>query len=313
MRSFLLGIAVTIGALALAAWACVAAGFAPINADAPPSSIERWAARTAVITGVQRQMTRGENPVSGDASLMDGIHVYHETCEVCHGDSSGTTSAVARGLYQRPPQFARDGVENLPFAYTSWVIRHGIRLTGMPAFSPALRETQIDNVALFLKRMNALTPNEEFAWRGAPMRAQLSELHRVIGGSRACVYLPQPRARPHRFISEASVTPDGVFVIEQFYNRGISEVSVLGFDSAHHRFIRTKISKDGSADIAIAHGLEAGAWAWTTIGVSTPSDVVTTVSPRADGSYAFRATNDPGAGECGPSTNSSYGWRFKGV
>ena len=38
------------------------------------------------------------------------------------------------GLYQKPPQLAKDGVEDDPDGVTYWKIAHGIRLTGMPAF-----------------------------------------------------------------------------------------------------------------------------------------------------------------------------------
>ena len=61
------------------------------------------------------------------------------------------------------------------------------------------------------------------------------------------------------------MTPDSTFdIIEQYYNRGISR-GLLGFDAAHRAGLsRTKVSKDGSTDIAVAPAETYGAWTWST-------------------------------------------------
>ena len=131
MRWFLAGVATTVLLIAFASWAYIASGSMPVNADATPSPIERWVARTAVIASVRRQSEHGkspESPAASEADLLEGIHVYMQRCEACHGDASGTPSAIARGLYQHPPQFAKKGTEDLPYGYATWVIQHGIRL-----------------------------------------------------------------------------------------------------------------------------------------------------------------------------------------
>ncbi len=199
MRFFVFALVTWLLALSFIAWIAIVAGIIPINADSMPPAVERWAARTAVIAGVERRMTRGKNPASGDAAVLDGVRVYRNDCEACHGDTSGVAQPFAKGLYQKPPQFAKNGIEQLPYAYTSWVIRHGIRFTGMPAFAPSLSERQIDDVALFLQKMKHLTANERFAWSGAPMRTELRATYEMIGGFRQCVYLPSPSAASASF------------------------------------------------------------------------------------------------------------------
>lgn len=292
MRLFLLGLVVWLFALGFLAWVAIVAGAIPINADSAPPLLERWAARTAVIAGVNRRVTHGKNPASGEDAVHDGIRLYRGNCEACHGDGRGDAQPFANGLYQKPPQFAKDGIEDLPYSYTSWVIRHGIRLTGMPAFSSLLSQRQIDDVALFLKRMKDLTPDERFAWSGAPIRPELRAAFSELGGFRACVYIPSPGARPHHFVSTTSKSEDGAFIVEHFYNRGISELAVIGLDSRHNRLVRTQLAKDGAADIAVA-SLDSRATVW-----DNRSGTKTTVSRAADGSYAFRSTGAPGFGRC---------------
>ncbi len=166
IRGFVLGIVVTLAAAALFAYVGVRAGLMPANADAKPSALERWAARTSLHATLAREAPKIDNPVPlTDANLLAGIKLYGENCAVCHGAANGKPSNIAQGLYQQPPQLAKDGVEDDPDGVTYWKVAHGIRLTGMPAFSPTLDDRQIWEVSLFLKHMDGLPPAPERAWK----------------------------------------------------------------------------------------------------------------------------------------------------
>lgn len=86
---------------------------------------------------------------------------------VCHGSAQGDASAspIAKGLFQKPPQLATEGVEDDAQGESFWKIKHGIRLTGMPAFGPSLTDPQIWTLALFLKHMDKLPPAAQQAWQ----------------------------------------------------------------------------------------------------------------------------------------------------
>lgn len=166
MSAFFGGVAATLAALGIAGYVAAAAGFIPADADAKPSKAERWFAMTALNAAVRRQTPTQPNPVAAtDENLIAGIRLYKQNCAVCHGGADTRPSNIARGLYQRPPQFAKRGVEKDPAGETFWKIDHGIRLTGMPAFSPTLSETQVWEVTLFLKQMNRLSPAAQAAWK----------------------------------------------------------------------------------------------------------------------------------------------------
>ena len=79
------------------------------------------------------------------------------------GDAS--RSPIAKGLYQKPPQFATHGVEDDPEGVSFWKIKHGIRLTGMPSFGDSLSDEQIWTLAIFLKHMDKLPPAVQQAWQ----------------------------------------------------------------------------------------------------------------------------------------------------
>ena len=95
------------------------------------------------------------------------MKLYADNCMVCHGASDGEASNIAAGLYQRAPQFGKHG-EDDPEGETYWKIDHGIRLTGMPSFGKSLTQTQIWQVATFLKHMDSLPPKSQTAWKKLP-------------------------------------------------------------------------------------------------------------------------------------------------
>ena len=107
---------------------------------------------------------RAETSPGGDP--VKGKTVFQQNCAICHGSSKGdaSPSPVAKGLYQKPPQFATHGVEDDPEGVSFWKIKHGIRLTGMPSFALTLSDTQVWTIALFLKHMDALPPAALQAW-----------------------------------------------------------------------------------------------------------------------------------------------------
>jgi thiosulfate dehydrogenase len=158
----------------LAAYAALMFGLVPANADAQPSALEHWAARTSLNATVDRDATTKPNPLLlDDANLNAGIKSYATNCMVCHGASDGKPSNIAHGLYQHAPQLGDRGVEREPEGETYWKVQHGIRLTGMPSFGAALTDKQIWQVVMFLKHMDALPPGPDAKWKKQPSQAQV--------------------------------------------------------------------------------------------------------------------------------------------
>lgn len=174
-RGFGIGVLVTLVVLAVAGLAGVLGGLMPANADAKPSKLEEWAARTSLHATIAREAPTGQNPVAlTDEHLLAGIKLYGENCIACHGGASGDPSNIAVGLYQRSPQLGKDGVEDDPEGVTFWKVKHGIRLTGMPGFSATLSDTQIWQLALFLKHMDKLPPAPDKRWHELKNSASLA-------------------------------------------------------------------------------------------------------------------------------------------
>ena len=171
MRGFILGVLVTLVLIGLVGYGLVRSGRIPANADAKAGGLELWAANTSLAATLRREAPSGPNPVPlTEANLMEGVRLYADHCAICHGTSAGVgaVSGIARGEYPGPPQLTTDGVEDDPEGYTYWKVKHGIRLTGMPAWRDSLSDRQIWTLALLLKHMDKLPPEARAAWAQRP-------------------------------------------------------------------------------------------------------------------------------------------------
>ena len=160
------GVILTIAVGLICAYLLVISGFIPANADTEPSWLELWMASTSLDATLSREAPKGQNPVAlTKQNLFNGVHLYALNCVVCHGSAKGAASPIAKGLYQKPPQLAVDGVEDDPEGFSFWKIKHGIRLTGMPTWRYSLNDQQIWTIALFLKHMDKLPPTVQQTWQ----------------------------------------------------------------------------------------------------------------------------------------------------
>ena len=168
LRGIVAGFVLAIIAAGVIGYLCVRSGIIPANADATPGALEDWAARTSLNATLDREAPKSVNPVAEtEQNLLAGVRLFARNCAVCHSSAKGDAAAspVAKGLYQKPPQFATEGVEDDPEGVSFWKVKHGIRLTGMPSFGGTLSDNEIWTLALFLKHMDKLPPAVQQAWQ----------------------------------------------------------------------------------------------------------------------------------------------------
>jgi mono/diheme cytochrome c family protein len=158
VRGLLLGILLTLVVQALVIYLVVQNGWIDPRADDGYMPMEKWASRV-VPRAIRRDSANLISPIEATSdNLVAGAKLYGANCAVCHGAADAKESNVAKGLYVKAPQLAKDGVEDDPVGMTYYKIAHGFRMTPMPAFSKSLSETQIWQLALFLKSMDKLPP-----------------------------------------------------------------------------------------------------------------------------------------------------------
>lgn len=131
-------------------------GHFPLNADGRPGSFERFYAGHVFDRTVEKQAPKRDNPVKPTVeNLTEGMQIYTMNCAMCHGAPNRTAGPL--GLYPPAPQFTRHPPD-MPDWQNFWIIQHGARYTGMPAWGKNLTEDQMWKVTTFLGNWSNLPP-----------------------------------------------------------------------------------------------------------------------------------------------------------
>lgn len=142
--------------LAAFAVAFIYAGIYNIGADAPHSKV--------VFSALQELRERAIASYSRDvkppADLNDGKRIaagaglYNEMCTGCHLGPGVERSELSQGLYPSAPEFARG--DDLTPAQQFWVIKHGVKLTAMPAWGKTHNDQLIWDMVAFIRQLPRL-------------------------------------------------------------------------------------------------------------------------------------------------------------
>ena len=102
-------------------------------------------------------------PVPGDLDSQPRIEAgaahYVNTCETCHGGPGVETSEFAEGLNPKAPDLADEAEEWSP-AELFWITKHGVRMTGMPAFGPTHADEDLWAMVAFVRALPGMSADE---------------------------------------------------------------------------------------------------------------------------------------------------------
>ena len=166
LAGFVLGIATL-----LIAGVCVTQlGLFPIDAKATPPAWEAALAGRAVAASLARQAPHVANPVAPtEANLLEGVKMFKDMCAGCHGDPNGE-SVFGAGFYPKTPQFAT-AHPSKPDWQLYWIVKNGVRYTGMPSWEGLLGKTGDDKIwkmVSFLNHLDSLPPAVNEEWHKKP-------------------------------------------------------------------------------------------------------------------------------------------------
>ena len=165
MRRFWLGFVVAVVAVLAAEFVYVRFGFVSPRADVPENTIEKSIAMPALDASVDRRAPEIKNPISStDENLIAGAKLYQANCSTCHGDIRRPDGMFADALYQRAPQFLKDAPD-MPENQNFYIIQHGVRHSGMPAWDKILTQEQMWQLTTFLSHMDKLPPQVAGQWK----------------------------------------------------------------------------------------------------------------------------------------------------
>jgi cytochrome c553 len=162
-RSWTLGrVAVAAAALAIAgavaglafAWS----GVYDVGASRGHWAVTRWLLGFAMESSVETHAAGIEEPASLDdpALLVTGLRHYAGGCAPCHGAPGSAPSPIAQSSVPAAP-FLPDTVGAWAPRELFWIVRHGLKYTGMPAWPAPSRDDEVWAVVVALLALPTLS------------------------------------------------------------------------------------------------------------------------------------------------------------
>jgi len=132
-----------------------------VSAQEDPSAMETALANWVRNASVSVSSGTEKNPIpQTPENLKEGREDFENMCAGCHANNGSGTRTMAAHMYPRSPDLRAKSTQDLTDAEIFYIIRNGIRLSGMPAWP---RQTTEDNwkLVLFIRHLPALRPDEE--------------------------------------------------------------------------------------------------------------------------------------------------------
>jgi cytochrome c553 len=139
----------------------VAAGIVPIRASSGHWPVTAWLLDTAKLQSVRTWSIRIEAPALDDERLvMRGAGHYALGCETCHGAPGSRVPPVFAAMTPPPPELTAEALARWTPSQLFYIVKHGIKFTGMPAWPAQTRDDEVWAVVAFLARMPQVDPAE---------------------------------------------------------------------------------------------------------------------------------------------------------
>ena len=131
-----------------------------VAADTPHSQAVAWLANTTRTHSIRAQAAAITLPVGfgDDTQVKAGAAEYGEMCASCHLGPGVERSEISQGLYPRAPELANGST--LSPAEQFWVIKHGVKMTGMAAWGPTHSDAVLWSIVAFLQKLPSLSAGQ---------------------------------------------------------------------------------------------------------------------------------------------------------
>ncbi|MES1930911.1 cytochrome c family protein [Salinisphaera dokdonensis CL-ES53] len=120
----------------------------------------RWALSQTVHKSIEQQASGIEAPELGsEDQLLAGAANFEAMCSECHAPPGRRQSVAARGMYPRPPELTH-AAEEKSAGEIFWVIKHGIKASGMPAWGGSHSDEDMWAMTAFVEKLPDMSAAE---------------------------------------------------------------------------------------------------------------------------------------------------------
>ena len=158
--------------IVLGAAAFVRSGLYDISATDQHLAPTYWLLDTAMKYSVRRRGAKVEVPeLNDEARVARGASLYRASCESCHGAPGVAPEPFALGMTPAPVPLVHTA-RHWPPGDVFWVVKEGIKMTGMPAWKYRMSDDDIWAVVAFLPAMAQMTPSQYKGMKSSPYERQ---------------------------------------------------------------------------------------------------------------------------------------------
>jgi len=140
------------------------------------TSVANWGTRF-LIRRASRQGTP-PRPPDTKASADSGSTLYSSTCGFCHGSDGRAQTPIGQWTYPRAADLTSAQVQSYSDQELFWIIKNGIRFTGMPAFGKVESEADIWNLVNYVRTLAGDSRNKSSTKAGAEPEEQIAAQER---------------------------------------------------------------------------------------------------------------------------------------
>ena len=135
-------------------------GVINIAATDPHNPITEFILGTTMDNSVRYHAKGITAPPLDDAGMvMDGFRHYREMCVGCHLAPGISATEISKGLLPDPPAL-QEAVEEWQPEELFWVTKHGVKMSGMPAWGPTHSDEKIWAIVAFLEKLPHMTAEQ---------------------------------------------------------------------------------------------------------------------------------------------------------
>ena len=119
-----------------------------------------WLTERGMRRSVEAHAREIKAPPLDDAALIDrGFVIYRAHCVQCHGAPGVAPEPFALGLTPAPANLAH-AARSWNAAQLFWIVKNGIKMTGMPAWDFRLSERDLWAVTAYTRQLAQITPQQ---------------------------------------------------------------------------------------------------------------------------------------------------------
>ncbi len=142
---------------AMLAGLVVLSGLVPVTASSGHFPITAWGLELAMERSVATNSLGIEPPpLANEALVMQGAAHFESGCAWCHGQPQSAPGRIVTHMTPHPSDLNEE-LEKWSDSQLFYIVRHGVKFTGMPAWPAQQRSDEVWSIVAFLKRYNDLT------------------------------------------------------------------------------------------------------------------------------------------------------------